>query len=295
MRRRVYILFVMAMFFGLATVAQEANDTATTQHPSRRFVTPVKEKTNKVLLPGKDVDDKLLEQYLTGDTAKAREEARRDSIKKSYTHYPLLTDASVGFNFIELALAAAGQKHVNADFSFTLNMWNRLQPVLELGVGYAKDTPDDGNFTYKGKLSPFARIGANYNFMFKSVPDYQGYVGIRLGGTMFSYDVTDIRYHNSYWKEDVTTSVTGQHRRALWYEAVAGLKVKIWKRLSLGWQIKFHNLIGENKGKQGNPWFIPGYGTRNGSLAFAFSAFYTLPLHKADTTGQNTGIAEPTK
>ena len=64
--------------------------------------------------------------------------------------------------------------------------------MLELGLGMANDSPDDMNFTYRGKLSPYVRVGANYNFMFKRAPRYQLLVGARLGFSTFGYDITDV-------------------------------------------------------------------------------------------------------
>lgn len=292
------LLITIALFMTMPCVADDVTATDsissdTIKTPSRRRITPVKHSTNEVLLPGKGIDDKTMELFLTGDTIKAMEEARRDSIKKAYTHYPLLTDLTFGINFADLILAATGQDHLNADVSVTLNMWNRLQPVLEVGVGRAKSTPDDMNYTYVGKLAPFARIGANYNFTFKSIPDFQGIVGLRLGGTTFKYDITNIHHHNGYWGEDVATSITGQSGRALWMEIVAGIKVRIWKRLSLGWQVKYHNLLSENKAPNGKPWFIPGYGTRNGSIAYSLNAYYTLPFNSSPAPTKSESIADP--
>lgn len=269
-----------------------ADSISTTQPAKRRFITPVTAKTNVVLPPGKDVSDEIIEQYITGDTAKALIEAKRDSLRKAYTHYPRLNDLAIGFNFIDLVLAAAGQKHFNVDLSLTLNMWNRLQPVIELGIGKAKSTPDDMNFTYNGKISPFARLGVNYNFMFKNNPNFQALVGARLGGSIFKYDITNIQHSNGYWGESTTTSIPQQSSQALWYEIVGGLKVKILRNFSLGWFVKFHNLISEKKNEAGQAWFIPGYGTRNGSLAFSFSAYYTLPFHQKTTQETETSIAE---
>mgnify|MGYP004449440965 FL=1 len=285
MRLFLIAFALLAPIWAHAAVASDsvASDSAATTR-QHRFITPVKTKTNKVLPPSKDVDPKGLEVFLTGDTLKALEQARKDSISRSYTRYPLLTDFTVGLNFADMVLAIAGQDYMSADVNFTLNMWNRLQPVLEVGLGRAKNTPEDGNYTYVGKLSPYMRIGANYNFLFKHKPDYLFFLGARLGGSLFKYQIQDINHHNGYWDETIKTEITTQNGRALWYEAVAGMRVKIWKPISLGWQIKFHGLIKENTVSQGQPWFIPGYGTRRGSLAFAFNIYYTIPFYKAAST-----------
>lgn len=292
---RRLLCYILLAITAVTAVAQSNDTTAVQRHAGRRHITPVKASTNTQLLPGKGVDDKQLELFLTGDTAKAVAEAREDSIKRAYKRYPKLTDMAVGLNFMDLVLAAAGQDYYNIDASLTLNMWNRVQPVIELGMGHAKSTPDDMNYTYNGKWSPFMRVGANYNLTFKSTPDYQALLGVRLGGSLFKYEVTDIHHHNGYWNEDAVTAITGQSGRALWFEAVAGLKVKIWREFSLGWQVKWHTLLSENKAPQGKPWFIPGYGTRSSKIAFSFNAYYTIPLHKPELVEEKTSIADVAK
>ena len=149
------------------------------QEPDKRHVTPVKPETNLVKPPPKGTDEKIIQQYITGDTTAALNEARKDSLHRAYKRYPLLTDMALGLNFAEPLFMAFGQTYASADVNATLNMWNRLQPTVELGLGWAKSTPDDMNFTYHGKPSPYFKVGANYNFLFKNSPDYQAYLGLR--------------------------------------------------------------------------------------------------------------------
>ena len=144
----------------------------------------------------------------------------------------------------------------------------------------AKDSPDDMNFTYRGKLSPYVRVGANYNFMFKRAPRYQLLVGARLGFSTFGYDITDVTVTSPYWQEEESFELTGIRSHALWGEFLAGLKVELGARIALGWQVKFHGKFAEKKNAQAQPWYIPGYGTRNSKWAFAFHIYYTLPLNK---------------
>ena len=254
------------------------------QEPDKRHVTPVKPETNQVKPPPKGTDEKIIQQYITGDTATALAEARKDSLRHVYQRYPLLTDLTIGVNFADPLFMAFGQTYASVDVHATLNMWNRLQPTLEIGMGWAKSTPDDQNFTYKGKASPYFKVGANYNLMFKNSPDYQALIGLRLGYSSFSYDVTDIDYYNSYWQEEITTSITGQRSHALWGEAGLGLKVKLWDRVSMGWMIRYHGIFNYGKNEQSRPWFIPGYGPRNSSLGFSLSINYILPWFQTGKT-----------
>ena len=249
-----------------------------TAQDSVRYVTPVRPATNKTLPPARGTDEEVIKRFLAGDTLAAVEEARRDSARHAYKHYPLLTDVAIGINFIDPVLMLMGQDYASVDIHATLNMWNRLQPVVEVGLGWAKSTPDDMNFTYRSKPSPYAKVGLNYNFMYKSDPRYQALLGVRLGYSPFKYDVTDVTYTNDYWHENETFSIKGLSSHALWGEAVAGIKVNIWRAWSLGWTIRYHWLFKYKKTENGNPWFIPGYGPRGKSLGFTFSLSYTLPL-----------------
>jgi len=247
----------------------------------QRKVTPVKPATNKVLTPPKGTDEKIIQDYLSGDTARARAQERKDSLARIYPHYPLLTEASIGLNFGDALLMAFGQKYSSFDISATLNMWNRLQPVLVLGLGRAKDTPEDMNFTYTGKLSPYFKIGANYNFLFKNEPRYNLYAGVRLGFSTFKYDITNVSVNNFYWGESGQSfNLTGVKSHALWGEFLAGIKVGIASNWSLGWEAKFHGIFNYKKNQNGKPWYIPGYGVRTGKWAFGISVYYTIPLNR---------------
>ena len=272
MRQLIHILLLAATAAMALTVQA--------QEPDRRHVTPVKPETNRVQPPPKGTDEKIIQQYLTGDSAKAVAEARRDSLRRVYMHYPLLTDLSIGVNFVEPLFMAFGQTYASADVNATLNMWNRLQPTVELGLGWAKTTPDGMNFTYRGKPSPYFKIGANYNFLFKNSPDYQALIGIRLGYSTFGYDITDVHYRSGYWQEYIDVDIRGEHSHALWGEAGVGLRVKLFDRLSMGWMIRYHGIFGYGKSNHSKPWFIPGYGPRSSSLGFLMGLSYTLPTHR---------------
>jgi hypothetical protein len=257
---------------------------ASAQEPDKRHVTPVKPETNQVKPPPKGTDEKIIQQYISGDSTAAMNEARKDSLRKAYKRYPLLTDLALGLNVAEPLFMAFGQNYASVDVNATLNMWNRLQPTVELGLGWAKSTPDDMNFTYRGKPSPYFKVGANYNFLFKNSPDYQAFLGIRLGYSTFSYDVTDVYYPSSYWHEELSGDITGEHSHALWGEAGAGLRVKLMGPISLGWMIRYHGIFNYGKSDHSRPWFIPGYGPRSSSLGLSLSIYYVLPLHRQGST-----------
>lgn len=198
---------------------------------------------------------------------------------KSGPVYPLLYAANIGFNFFDGVMKLAGQKHASFDLWASLSLFNWIEPVVELGIGYADNKPEEGNFRYKGKPSFYTKLGFNYNFLYKSNPDYQAYIGFRGGYSAFSYDITDITINSSYWDQTNRFSITGQKAHALYGELLGGLKVKIWKAISMGWTVRYKFKFKVSDGSNSTPWFIPGYGT-NSALNATFSLIYTLPLQK---------------
>ena len=65
-----------------------------------------------------------------------------------------------------------------------------------------------------------------------------------------------------------------------WWEVVLGLRVKLWKQISAGWQVKYHSILHRSHPATGDAWYIPGFGTAGSSLAGSFSIFYTFSLNK---------------
>lgn len=285
-------LFATARLLLMALVVMTALG-AGAQEPDKRHVTPVKPETNRVLTPPKGTDEKIIQQYISGDSAAAIAEARRDSLRRIYHRYPRLTDVTLGLDIAGPLLTALGQDYGSTGVNATLNMWNRVQPTIELGVGWAKKASDDMNFTYRGKLSPYFKVGVNYNFMFKNSPNYQALIGIRLGYSTFGYDITDVHYVNSYWREDLNYDLRGEHSHALWGEAGVGLKVKLIDRVSMGWMVTYHGIFNYGKNDHSRPWYIPGYGPRNGSLGFSINVSYTLPLYHEAASAPATNQPQP--
>lgn len=194
--------------------------------------------------------------------------------------YPLMHAVSIGLNVWDPLMRAFGSKYGGGEVWAELSLHNWIKPVVEIGVGTADNTPEDGNFTYRSPLAVYGRIGVNYNFLYNSNPAYQVYLGLRYGITNFSYEITDATIKQGYWGDTDRFSVPSQRSTTGYGEVLAGLKVKIYKNFSLGWAVKAHFIFHESKASYGKPWYIPGYGTRGTTFAGAINLIYTLPLSK---------------
>lgn len=194
--------------------------------------------------------------------------------------YPLFHSMSIGVNIWDPVMRAFGQKYGIADAFVEANLHNRYIVVAEVGLGLADYTPSAANFTFRSPMSVYFRLGANYNFLFNSNPDYLIFAGLRYGFTPFSYSVDNITLDSPYWGETAVFNIPSQHATAGWGEVIFGLRVKLWGPISAGWTFKYRALLHESKAPYGKPWYVPGYGSRTAPVSGSFSIVYTIPGKK---------------
>jgi len=195
---------------------------------------------------------------------------------------PLLFSAAVGVDVWDPVMRLFGQHYGLLEFSGELNLHNRYIPVVEVGLGTASYTPDDNNYTFKVPLTPYFRLGCNYNFIYNSNPDYMAFAGLRFGWSHFSYEINDVTLTDNYWNETSTFSLPRQTCNITYMQILFGIRVKVCGPVSLGWCIRYKAKLHESHAAYGKPIYMPGYGSRNGSITGSFSVTYTLPFKKKE-------------
>lgn len=193
---------------------------------------------------------------------------------------PLWHSVTVGVSIWDPVMRLLGQPYGVAEVSGALNLHNRYIPVAEFGLGQTNYTPSGNNYTYRVPLTPYFRVGVDYNFLYNSNPDYLVMAGARLGWSRFSYQLRDVSVSSDYWGEHSTFNFPSQTASATYLQLCFGLKVKIVGPLSMGWTARFQSLLHQSRAPMGEPWYIPGFGTKAAPLTGSFSIYYTLPLHK---------------
>ena len=172
---------------------------------------------------------------------------------------PLFHAAAVGVDVWDPVMRLFGQHYGLIEFSGELNLHNRYIPVVEVGLGQANYTPDDGNYTYKVPITPYFRIGCNYNFLYNSNPDYMVSAGL--------------------WGQEAVFNLPGQTSNVTYMQVLFGLRVKVFGPISMGWSIRYKTILHQSAAEFGEPWYIPGYGSR-GAITGSFTVSYTLPIKK---------------
>lgn len=186
--------------------------------------------------------------------------------------YPLFNGVTIGVNFADAIMSAIGQTYSSYDISAMVSLHNWFFPVLEAGIGWGHHTENNDLFKIKAYPTMYAKIGINYNFLYKSNPAYMGYLGFRFGASQCRWDKTDIRSTNEEGETVYSPDEMNQKCNSIYGEILAGFKVKIAGPFSLGWNVRYRLGLHSTDGK--SPWFVPGYGT--GPLGFTFNAYLTF-------------------
>ncbi len=285
MKSAIYILLAAVLLAGASATAQERkrrmtpvdNPATTTQAVNETSADTARINAKRREASVSYVDDRGKTIYV--DTVTGIEWTDSAAINRvPKMEFPLFHALSVGINIWDPVMRAFGQDYGLADAWVELSLHNRYKPIVEVGLGSASHRSPTDKFFYRSPMSVFFRIGANYNFLFNSNPDYQLFAGARYGFAPFSYSIDDVVVDSPYWDESVKFNIPSQNATAGWFELILGLRVKLWGPISAGWTFKYHQILHQSHGRYGDPWYIPGYGSRKGALTGSFSIVYTLPL-----------------
>lgn len=194
--------------------------------------------------------------------------------------YPLMYETTIGVNLWDPLMRLFGQTYGVVGFSAELNMHNRYIAVFEAGLGSADNTPADNNFSYHSPMAPYFKVGLNYNFFYNSNPAYQLYAGIRYGFSPFQWTLRDVTSVGDYWGEPSAMPFPNVNATAGYFEFLIGLRVQVWRNISVGWSARFHSIIHRSATSNGRAWYVPGYGSSGTPLSASLSIFYTIPFHR---------------
>lgn len=193
--------------------------------------------------------------------------------------YPLFDAVNIGVDVWPAINRAFGEKQGIGGIWGRLSLHNRYFIVLEAGVSNALSRPEEMNYTYKSPVCPYFKVGMDYNFFYNSNPDYQVYALARYGFSRVRYSLFDIDLSNGYWDTHEHISIPSQTSLSGYIQIGAGIHVKIWGPLAVGWSIRYQRVVHHSAEKYGAPWNMPGMGRRNSELGISLSLIYTIPLH----------------
>jgi hypothetical protein len=158
-----------------------------------------------------------------------------------------------------------------------LNLKNKYFPTVEVGLANFDKTGQTGiRFTSSGT---FAKVGLNLPLAIHGdTAQDMFYGGLHYGISSFSYNLENLTFSGGYWGQD-TSPFLNEKAVAGWFEAIAGVRVKVFGPISLGWSIHYKSILHVSNGDHSVPPYIPGYGENVKPNASIYGhLYYKLPF-----------------
>ncbi len=209
-------------------------------------------------------------------------ETLTDSISKP--HYPKTYGLRIGADIIKPILSFTEDNFRGIEIVADYRLKTHLFVAAETGYTDKKIEEDNFNHTVKGS---YIKAGLNYNFFNNWLDmDNELYIGFRYGFGLFSNrlnNYTVFQQGDFFEPRTVNTSTTFNNLTSHWVEAVAGIKVEVFKNVYLGIMINVNKIIATNNPANFKNTYTPGFGaiTQNGSGSnINYTISYRIPLFK---------------
>lgn len=203
---------------------------------------------------------------------KAAKKLQRDSI-------PLFGGVTLGLDLIGPGSYLMSRDKLEGQLSAEVNFKNRYYPVIEIGTGRVDVNPDAG-YNFRSRSAFYTRVGMNYAF--QSNPNFYFYGGVRYGLSHVGYDILGLPVEGNYWGESATVDIRDQRATSHWASLVGGIKVKIYRGFSMGWNVRYNFLLSTSKNAESETWYIPGYGMNEAAsssrIGVEYNLYYQLPF-----------------
>lgn len=179
------------------------------------------------------------------------------TVPKSKPLYPLFCGWSVSAASNDVLGLIRSDKYLDLSVAADVSLWNWIFPTVEAGLSKQLFTLPGG---YNMNAAPYLKLGLDYNFLYKSNPDYRLFLGVRGCYSPVSY-------------QGLTASVDGGKDPApgfagnlhtFYGDVVGGIRVMVTDRFSLGWNLRCHVKFGSFTRNDLAPAYVPGFGLTDG-------------------------------
>lgn len=213
-----------------------------------------------------------------------RKKAEKNKKKEDIPVYPLYNGTAIGVDLWGPASYALGGDFLSSEISVSSNIRNKYFPTLEIGYGRT-NTTNDTEIHYQS-TSPYFRIGADYNVLYKKKFKHKLLVGLRYAYAPLTYDIDGPLIKDNIYGGEISDnhetgriSHTGLKGNMQWAEFCVGLRAHIWHQLYMGWTARIKFRVSSSSDQYGDPWYVPGFGEYNNStIGLTYTITYQLPF-----------------
>lgn len=235
--------------------------------------------------------DSLERKKVVGEIPEAPKKAtvKPTTATKTDTVVPVKKDrygVRVGVDLYKLTRGLYDKNYKGIELVGDYRLTKNYYAAAELG-SEDKTTEDDRlNTTTKGT---YLKVGFDYN-VYENWLDMENIIsiGLRGGFSTFSQELNSYKTYNPYpywgempWK---TSGETFNGLTAGWIEVVAGVKVKVYNNIFVGFSLRMNTLVYDKKPSDDfENLYIPGFNRTyagNFGAGFNYTITYFVPLYK---------------
>ena len=159
---------------------------------------------------------------------------------------------------------------LNSDFSF-----GRYLLSADIGTGRQNRFTEELNYRTSGT---YFRLGPDVNFISGNENDNVFFLGARFGWCNFEEQLNTIYSHPDWGSFPVFSE---RRTTARWFEAVAGLKARVWNDFYLGYTMRLKFGLKVNDDSRFQAYEVPGFGKvgdDGSTFSFNYHVFYRIPF-----------------
>lgn len=147
---------------------------------------------------------------------------------------------------------------------------------FNLDLGFEENIRQGANFDYLSSGS-FFRAGVDIDLMPYNQERSTIFLGLRYAATTFREDLT-YRLNDSIWQDVSELRSSNRNLSGRWIELVAGMKVRVYQRLFMGYTARYKIYKRINGSPVLDTYDLPGFGLgrKNTHLDFSFYVYYRL-------------------
>jgi hypothetical protein len=201
-------------------------------------------------------------QSQTTNSTNAQDTLQVDTIRNQF----LPTGIRIGTDVISIVKSRIQNTFSGREFNADID-FNRYLLAIDYGNWGRSFISSNSTYTNDGR---YWRVGAEANFLTRDPERNVFFLGLRYARSNYSESMSVISTDRNYG--DLTRTFTSNDMKARWFELNAGLKVKIWKIIWMGYtgRLKF-GLKKDDAQSDMLTHDVPGYGRTDRETAWGFT------------------------
>lgn len=157
-------------------------------------------------------------------------------------------------------------------------------PTAEFGRQTLKRSTDSVSYSMEGN---YFRVGLDYNLLkYKHRLDRDiFFLGVRMAATKFSHEAP-VAVVNGVWGT-VDGNIPKSNHKALWGEAVVGLKGELLPNFYMGLTVRAKMMFSHSSYHNMTPYIVPGFGKGfyRFNAGLSYTILYAIPIRGAGSDG----------